>query len=109
MDKLKPCPFCGSKNVKIYSWSDGGVCVKCLDCYCQTQSRSDSCISDAKRESAVEHCIQDWNKRTNYYTPEEVRIAMTLAGQGSKKFAWGETIRFSPTEVEKILAAPTEE
>ena len=63
MEQLKPCPFCGSTNVKIFAWSDGGICVKCLDCYCQTQASNDMCISDAKRQSAFEKIVEAWNRR----------------------------------------------
>lgn len=37
------------------------------------------------------------------YTPGEVCTAMVLHGQGNKRFKLGETIRYSPSEVEKIL------
>ena len=61
--ELKPCPFCGSKDVKIYSYSDGGICVKCLDCYCQTQTCSDYNIVGAKKQSAYETVVEAWNRR----------------------------------------------
>ena len=60
---LKPCPFCGSKDVKIYSYSDGGICVKCLDCYCQTHVCSDYNIVGAKKQSAYETVVEAWNRR----------------------------------------------
>ena len=37
------------------------------------------------------------------FTPGEVCTAMVLHGQGNKRFKLGETIRYSPSEVEKIL------
>ena len=38
------------------------------------------------------------------FTADEVATAMVMAGQGdTKKFKLGETIRFSPSEVKKIL------
>lgn len=38
------------------------------------------------------------------FTPSEVAIRPVCTGQGDdKKFQWGETIRYSPSEVEKIL------
>ena len=61
--ELKPCPFCGSENVKIYSYSDGGICVKCLDCYCQTQTRCDYNIVEAEKQSAYETVVEAWNRR----------------------------------------------
>ena len=64
MMELKPCPFCGSRDVKVYAYQDGGICVKCLDCYCQTQPSNDFCISDAKKyKSAFEKSVEAWNRR----------------------------------------------
>lgn len=63
MSDLKPCPFCGSTNVKIYSWQDGGICVKCLECHCQTQAHSDYNTVEAKKESAYEIVVKAWNRR----------------------------------------------
>jgi hypothetical protein len=62
MDKLKPCPFCGSE-AKVYAFMDGGICIKCLNCYCQTQATSDFCIADASKESAYEKVVKAWNRR----------------------------------------------
>ena len=63
MIKLKPCPFCGSENVVLYSYSEGGVCVKCLECYCQTGVFSDINISEAKKDSAAERVLRAWDRR----------------------------------------------
>ena len=63
MEKLKPCPFCGSEKVKVFAYADGGICIKCLNCYCQTQTTSDFCISDAEKECAYERCVKAWNRR----------------------------------------------
>ena len=63
--KLKPCPFCGGK-AKVFSFMNGGICIKCMNCYCQTEIRTDGCIADAQRKSAYEMCVKDWNKRINY-------------------------------------------
>lgn len=37
------------------------------------------------------------------YTPDEVQTAMSLHGQGNPRFKLMETIRYSPSEVAKIL------
>lgn len=37
------------------------------------------------------------------FTPEAVCAEMVKHGQGNRRFEWGETIRYSPSEVEKIL------
>lgn len=63
MINLPPCPFCGSEKVRLYAYSEGGVCVKCLDCYCQTGVYSDSCTSDAERNSAAEQALKAWDRR----------------------------------------------
>lgn len=39
------------------------------------------------------------------FTPYEVGLAMVTAGQNDIRFKLGETIRYSPSEVEKILSA----
>lgn len=39
------------------------------------------------------------------FTPYEVGLALVAVGQNDDRFGWGETIRYSPSEVEKILSA----
>lgn len=62
MTELKSCPFCGGK-AKIIAYNDGGICVKCLDCYCQTQTWSDETIAEARQKSAFEKVVDAWNRR----------------------------------------------
>lgn len=47
----------------LYSYSEGGVCVKCLECYCQTGVFSDINISEAKKDSAAERVLRAWDQR----------------------------------------------
>lgn len=63
MINLKPCPFCGSERVKLFTYSTGGICVKCYDCCCQTGVFSDSFSDDATTVSAAERVVKAWNKR----------------------------------------------
>ncbi len=54
--ELKPCPFCGSTNLKIVSYNSiAGACkmVECMDCFAQVPSRA------TKAEA-----IAAWNTRT---------------------------------------------
>ena len=53
-EQLKPCPFCGSKNIYLSHWTDSAYVV-CLDCGCKTEVfLHGRCV-----ETAVEH----WNRR----------------------------------------------
>ena len=55
MDELKPCPFCGSKFIRIVDWDDEDGKVywaRCEKCYVSTQS----CLR--KRD-----VIELWNRR----------------------------------------------
>ena len=54
MAELKPCPFCGSNNVKIHIPYFAADCymVQCYDCNCNT----------AVYESA-ENAAEAWNRR----------------------------------------------
>lgn len=56
MDKqLKPCPFCGSKNVKVHGYDK--FWVECEECNCEGPSPSTGVFYD--EESA----IAAWNRR----------------------------------------------
>lgn len=61
-EKLKPCPFCG-KTAKVFAFSEGGICVKCMTCYCQTFVESDWSIANAEKKSAYEKVVEAWNRR----------------------------------------------
>jgi Lar family restriction alleviation protein len=55
---LKPCPFCGSNNVKKDNFSFG-YCVMCTDCGCRTDNEN----TEAK-------AIARWNRRTTAWARE---------------------------------------
>lgn len=61
-EKLKPCPFCGG-TAKVFAFNNGGICVKCMTCHCQTFAVSDGNIANAKSYSAYERVIDAWNRR----------------------------------------------
>ena len=42
-------------------------------------------------------------KHSLLFSPYEVGLAMVAHGRKDPQFKWGETIRYSPSEVEKIL------
>lgn len=56
MDKrLKPCPFCGSKNVKV--WGVEGFWVECEECNCKGPYPLSMLHDD------VDSAIAAWNRR----------------------------------------------
>lgn len=52
MEELKPCPFCGGKNIHI--WKISVPFVSCDDCLAST-----SCVPTEKE------AIERWNRRVN--------------------------------------------
>lgn len=60
--KLKPCPFCGSKNLKI-DCSGGSTCIVCYKCFSHGTDFDNR--KWAYRGSEAEaRAIEAWNKRT---------------------------------------------
>lgn len=52
MEKLKPCPFCGGKNIRV--WSTSTPWVSCDDCLAST-----ACALTEEEE------VGYWNRRAN--------------------------------------------
>lgn len=52
MTELKPCPFCGGKNIRLTCW--GLYRCWCVDCLSQTAD----CISEKE-------AIEAWNRRAD--------------------------------------------
>lgn len=73
MDKLKPCPFCGSEKVKVMLEHDRicGRCwfVQCQYCYSQSSSIAESMDGQEPDEAyeqivnATSEAIIAWNRR----------------------------------------------
>lgn len=62
--RLKPCPFCGGE-ARIFVPEDGGICVMCTKCRCQTPYRDDIRPSGINYGYSLEEVIDIWNKRQN--------------------------------------------
>lgn len=62
--RLKPCPFCGGE-ARIFVPGDGGICVKCTKCQCQTPYRDDIRPTNINYGFSLEEVIDIWNKRQN--------------------------------------------
>lgn len=58
MTNLKPCPFCGSKNLEVHTFS---FYVKCEEC------GGEGPWNDYSEDDA----ISDWNKRYNLQLKEQ--------------------------------------
>jgi Lar family restriction alleviation protein len=56
MEELKPCPFCGHKDIKIEYRGDGYV-VYCYKCDAEMNVCGDECASH--RQDAIDQ----WNRR----------------------------------------------
>ena len=55
MDKLKPCPFCGCKDVMIIHPPHRGACIICECCFLTVSGIPEDLLVDA------------WNRRANEY------------------------------------------
>lgn len=68
MDKLKPCPFCGSSNLYIGELNgpleDGiTIYVRCLDCGATIEGEGVNEDEDTRREWAMNDAAARWNRR----------------------------------------------
>ena len=60
MSKLKPCPFCGCKDIKLEQYEKNGMMIKCKNCLLQKKQRT-LMFSIKWLEKEL---IKSWNKRT---------------------------------------------
>lgn len=68
MEKLKPCPFCGGTNIKMY----GGICltmgtIECEDCgaYFEVEIDIDTkkMTEDECTDKLCDELMKCWNRR----------------------------------------------
>ncbi len=107
---IKPCPFCGSNA--LVRMHDGCAIVECSE-KCEIRTKSVIETDQHYRftleniEKAFDNAIEDWN--TRHIGTEKKEIINDVVeivcehGQADKRFKIGETIKYSPTEIEKIL------
>ena len=98
---LKYCPFCGNKYVYLMKrHATGGW----RDKYCVLCDYNDGgCGASSGWYHSPDEAAEYWNRRESF-TPNEVALLMIEHGQGDgNKFKWGETIKYSPSEVLDIL------
>lgn len=55
MTELKPCPFCGSKKIRI--WTCNETISDSAWCQCE------SCLVSTSEEDTDEEAIEAWNRR----------------------------------------------
>lgn len=53
-DKLKPCPFCGSKNIDLFEHGAIVVFVQC-----------DDCLATFPHFDSKQEAIEAWNRRVD--------------------------------------------
>lgn len=66
MNDLKPCPFCGSKDISDACYSGMDCYIMCDDCGASGPS---NCCTDADEQEDV--AIEDWNKRAELDNTKE--------------------------------------
>ena len=61
MDELKPCPFCGSLDIRIDKCTSR---VRCKNCFC-TSGLIGRLVKYADKMSEEEAAVKAWNTRWN--------------------------------------------
>lgn len=52
---MKPCPFCGSKNLAVTSWDDRGLGYEMVECQ--------NCLGTSGPGDDEEEAKENWNRR----------------------------------------------
>lgn len=61
---LKPCPFCGSKDVELQVFIESNYCsIHCLNCAGRTGLAYGNYDIDASWANAQKRAIDAWNRR----------------------------------------------
>lgn len=83
-EELKPCPFCGGKNMRI--WNTSTPWVSC-----------DDCLANTAYGETKEEAIEQWNRRANKlegqptaYDPEKVVEQLEKAKEKDTEIALDE-------------------
>ena len=99
--ELKPCPLCGNKNPVMMTrrgqngWRDYF--------YVLCDFNDSGCGASGQWNHYADDAADAWNSRENSFSASDVGRAMVVHGQNDKRFSWGDTIRYSPSEVEELL------
>lgn len=81
-EELKPCPFCGGKNIS-YSTHQIGIAVGC-----------DSCGAVCEIKGSKDQCAEAWNTRAQ------------LPSKGGEAVAWLDPVRGLDWLVDRMTVAP---
>ena len=80
-DKLKPCPFCGSDNIEMYTKGLNVCVIKCKHCGITRQQK----VRNKSLAWLEETMVENWNIRTqkdvtlNYDKLKEIEILVQLS------------------------------
>ena len=106
-NQLKCCPFCGQKealNIITRLGKDGWRDRYCVQC----SYDHGGCGAESGHYHSIKEALDAWNKRGETsdppkFTPEQVMVMMVYAGHHDTNIPIGETIKYSPSQVQKIL------
>ena len=68
--KLKPCPFCGSKDIELYKRHTLSIVghitrysIQCNSCYIGTSEVDEGESEDVRFDTSVDYLVSVWNRR----------------------------------------------
>ena len=96
----------GLESCILHNPDDHARCMQCpYESNCVNRLKMDALELLKEQQEIIDElntAIKEW-RNLKWFTPYEVGIAMVTHGQKDPQFKWGETIKYSPAEVEKIL------